>query len=96
MKVKIIATIEMEVASESEAFDTANEILRPVMFDEGSAVIDYSVHAAGEQFTIVTGDPIDGINLIGVFDCFSDAQGYVDTHRFESNWWITSIDSAVE
>lgn len=40
---------------------------------------------------IVTGNPFDGLTLIGPFDNHEAALTYADTHTFEWDWWVVPV-----
>lgn len=47
-----------------------------------------------KQYTIMMGNPIDGVTLEGVFDSCEEAASYAETHKFirDGDWWAVPIE----
>lgn len=45
----------------------------------------------GDGIVLVLGNPIDGINLVGMFASCEDAENYAEKHA-EGEWWVTTLD----
>lgn len=43
------------------------------------------------MYTLVTGNPIDGISLYGLFKTKADAQDAAEQHFRKSDWWVMEI-----
>jgi hypothetical protein len=43
------------------------------------------------MYTIVTGNPLDGIELYGLFETRADAEKVCDEHFHKIDWWIVKI-----
>jgi len=46
-----------------------------------------------EQYILITGDPIDGLEFIGPFENADDAAKYAEGDKFidRDTWWITTL-----
>jgi hypothetical protein len=43
------------------------------------------------KYCILTGNPIDGMGVIGPFDTVDDAQNFVQNRLTDSTWWIVTM-----
>lgn len=41
---------------------------------------------------IATGNPFDGVKLIGPFNNYEAALTYADSNTFEWDWWVVHIE----
>ena len=44
------------------------------------------------RFTIVIGDPIDGISLYGIFKSHEEATEYAGEYYHQDTWWVIVIN----
>jgi hypothetical protein len=45
------------------------------------------------KYTVMVGNPVDGIELHGVFDTSDDANEYAECADFSEVWWVVPIYS---
>ena len=48
-----------------------------------------------KKYTIATGNPFEGIRLLGIFDHVEEASDYADALD-AGEWWVVAIDEAQE
>jgi hypothetical protein len=50
----------------------------------------------GMSFVLVTGDPVDGINLVGPFEVYDDAVRHAEAEYKGETWWVVHVRSPGE
>lgn len=47
-----------------------------------------------EQWVVVTGNPIDGITLFGLFDDMETAREWAQIECRHIDWWLVKVEKA--
>lgn len=47
-----------------------------------------------EKYTLMMGNPVDGVTLEGIFESSEEAANYAECHKFirDGDWWVVRIE----